>query len=67
MLEAMLLTARLTETCLSSGRFSAVISEKFGALLGKSLLGYFSRLKINAEGEKRGESMDLCEHEPLRL
>ena len=34
-LEAMLLSARLTETCLSNGRFSAVISGRFGALLGK--------------------------------
>ena len=47
-LEAMLLTARLTETCLSksNGRFSAVSSGKFGALQGESrfllvyLVGY---------------------------
>ena len=42
-LEAMLLTARLTETCLSKsyGIFSAVISGKLGALQGDSrfLLG----------------------------
>ena len=37
-LEAILLTARLTETCLSksNGIFSAVISGKFGALQGES-------------------------------
>ena len=48
-LETNILTAGLTETCLSksNGRFSAVISGKFGALQGESpfLLGYFSSLQ----------------------
>ena len=65
-LEVMLLTSRLTETCRSKsyGRFSAVISGRLGALLGKShffLLGYFSRLKkTTGRGGYEDPSEGLC-------
>ena len=57
-LEAILLTARLTETCLSksNGRISAVFSGKFGALQGEShfLLGYLVGYKMRNKKNKGG-------------